>query len=134
MLTQSERRAINSGNLHNHSGFWNDERLARLKELASAGRSAAAIADDLANGCTRNMVVGKARRCDVVLSGDLQYNADRARIVSVRQRIRLGQRIARKRAQLEHFEATLAAQILRKLDVIHELERLQVKLKPAAMQ
>ncbi|MEX1147293.1 MAG: GcrA family cell cycle regulator [Sphingomonadales bacterium] len=41
---------------------WTDERIQRLKDLWEKGLSASQIAADLAEGVTRNAVIGKAHR------------------------------------------------------------------------
>ena len=41
---------------------WTDERIAKLKELWEKGLSASQIAAELAEGVTRNAVIGKAHR------------------------------------------------------------------------
>jgi GcrA cell cycle regulator len=42
--------------------FWSDDRTARLKELYATGASCGWIVADLANGITRNAVIGKVHR------------------------------------------------------------------------
>lgn len=44
------------------STFWTDERIALLRERWEDGVPARRIAADLAHGCTRMMVIGKANR------------------------------------------------------------------------
>ena len=44
---------------------WTDERVAKLRELWDKGLSASQIAKELAEGVTRNAVIGKAHRMNL---------------------------------------------------------------------
>lgn len=44
---------------------WTEQKVAELKRLLEEGRSCADVAAALGNGCTRNAVIGKARRLEI---------------------------------------------------------------------
>lgn len=55
-------------------GFWSTERIEVLKAGWLAGDAAWAIADAIGDGCTKNMVIGKAHRLKLP---DHQYHQRR---------------------------------------------------------
>lgn len=44
---------------------WTDQRIAVLKRMAAAGATFSEVALAIGEGCTRNMVAGKAKRLEV---------------------------------------------------------------------
>lgn len=59
-----------SGQQQEHASGWTDERTERLKNLWSDGHSASQIATILGGGVTRNGVLGKAHRLQLVTRND----------------------------------------------------------------
>jgi len=64
----AEIKLINSANASRRD-FWTLEREAILIDRAAAGLFASGIADAIGHGCTRNMVISKAKRLGVKLHG-----------------------------------------------------------------
>lgn len=57
-------------------GFWTEERVERLRQMAAAGFSGGEISERLGEGCTRNAVAGKAFRMGIHLkSGPVVHKA-----------------------------------------------------------
>lgn len=54
------------------SFYWSEEKIGTLTELWKRGDTANSIADVLGHGCTKNMVIGKARRLELGPSGFTQ--------------------------------------------------------------
>jgi len=46
--------------------MWNEQTVETLKTLAAKGLSASVIAQELGNGCTRNMICGKLHRLGIM--------------------------------------------------------------------
>lgn len=49
----------------NESPFWTAERIALVKERWEEGATCSAIAAEVGEGCTKNQIIGKARRLDL---------------------------------------------------------------------
>ena len=103
MTVSRERALINSANAskQGRNAFWNAERFELLKTMAADGAITLDIAAALGNGCTKNMVVGKARREGIELLGNDTYYARLARGAPERNVAAIRRRIAKLQAKLD---------------------------------
>lgn len=98
-MDRRDRKAINMANAHrggngNRPGpFWTDERVGVLR-ANSAKLSVTSIVAIIGDGCTKNMVIGKARRLGIELSGYAVERAAARSNASERQRAQYRRRIA----------------------------------------
>jgi GcrA cell cycle regulator len=67
-----------AGNRRKHTMAWTDERIAQLKTLWDEGKSASQIAEILAEGITRNAIIGKAHRLGLASRPSPLKNTDPA--------------------------------------------------------
>ena len=109
----AERQAINSANAsrQGRNAFWTAARVTALAQKCGEGKSARIIADEIGDGCTRNMVIGKCKRQKIILPGP-RPNKERAKA-------RREAKEARRLAKVERYRNEVA----RLLGALIELEK-----------
>lgn len=105
-MDRKERRRINSANAskQGRNSFWTDARTALLFALAFEKLGASAIAVRIGDGCTKNMVIGKAKREKLKLRSRAGYRADLAAEAGKRKAAAIRRRIEKLQARLADAE------------------------------
>lgn len=99
MIPLVEQQRVNSANAsrQGYNAFWTEERVDRLKEAALICRNARQIAEAVGDGCTCNMVIGKAKRMGIAMPGPKPTKEGGQRRRDAKEARRLA-KIERKRA------------------------------------
>jgi len=105
-MDRRERAKVNSANAsrQGRNTFWTPARTALLFAFAFDGLKASAVAARIGDGCTKNMVISKAKREKLELRSRESYLAEIRSLAGQRKNASIRRRIEKLQAQLAATE------------------------------